>query len=345
MDDYERLYASLIVNVGEKKDVPAGRVLDLYKLVYREDLPEEVRVRIRALTGEFLRERKRALLEEIVIRDEELTLIDRGLPFETAEGDEKIATTTQTLVLVQIPIVPHLGETRSEGQNLDLSALASKFSQKVTADATSQKVVSTRINQNLCESGGDQQAGTIILGGSGRKIVTRPIQVLPHDSSNLIEEHEAKLMLYAHFNDNERVGSLLPLPRRDGNGMVVRESVQQVIEIFQKYSSVDFHVINARLGLEGYANLVDILSCYRGEEIRDLVRIVNPYLRLRKLHYIILNSSQIEDVLPRLKEIKSSLGEGHISYNEVSKVLQRYRMPFDHELFDPVIETVFTMID
>jgi len=67
MDDYEKLYADLIIHVGEKKDVSTGRVLELYRLVYREDLPDEVRVRIRALTREFLRERKRALLEEIFV--------------------------------------------------------------------------------------------------------------------------------------------------------------------------------------------------------------------------------------------------------------------------------------
>jgi len=142
-------------------------------------------VKIRAITREFLRERKKALLEEIMIRDEELALIERGLPLEGTAEEEEAVLTEQIASLIQKP--NGLGVTENERQPLDLSGLVTKYSQTVTAVNSGGSIVKPLQQRRLKD---EEDIITVpqtreILNKKGITIVDKLIPIVVNDTNKL----------------------------------------------------------------------------------------------------------------------------------------------------------------
>lgn len=313
MDDYERLYAELIINVGEKKDVSAKRTLELYLLVYKNDLPEEVRVRIRTLTSDLLRERKKALLEEILIRDDELMLIERGLPFET---EEKETIVTQRSIPLQ--------ETDTTSQPSKRYASAEQIQGLI----------------RVMRDGEHRLSINPILPG----VAAEPPRVPRSDFC--LSRDEAHARIEKGGIRDPLAKRILAIIRTDASGYFSESCVDLTLSVLKEYEFVNMRILKERFGVDIWEKDVpDFLSCARHLGIQNLPNITNPYHRLSKI-YVIKRGTVLRDILPDLNHIVTSLSDGNCSYYSVSEFLfKNRRLPTHHELFDPVIETVFNTTD
>jgi len=268
-------------------------------------------VKIRAITREFLRERKKALLEEIMIRDEELALIERGLPLEGTAEEEEAVLTEQIASLIQKP--NGLGVTENERQPLDLSGLVTKYSQTVTA---------------------------VNSGGS----IVKPLQQRRlKDEEDIITVPQTREIL--NKKGITIVDKLIPIARINREGDISKRLIYSIVSFLEDNHLLDVKVVKERIGSElSQDGAINILSCTRHLGIRDLVPLVNPYYRLHHVFYIIGNDVSLDNILPQLICIRDSLGEGNYSYYRISEFLiNNRRMPANHELFDPVIDTAFVI--
>ena len=278
MDDRQKdkvlaLYTSLL-----SSGISAQKIVELYKTVSSAPgLSQSDLVMLRSRRNEFLRDRRKTILEQIIDLDDELTIAER-----------------------------YLGEPPIPPQNLD-------------ALRTNGRFLLTGI-----------QEGALLVKG-----------VDAHEQiENFIVDEEARMLMSEKGITPWTAKKSLEIVRRS-KGRLLKRSLDEILELFKSFSTFKPQDIGQYLGIGDSHEILKILSCYNGKEIIDAVLLVNPTLRGARSFYLLSNCTRLQEVLPRLGSIYDSLKEGNISYFDASRFLMNRHLPTYHELFDPIIETVF----
>ena len=278
MDDRQKdkvlaLYTSLL-----SSGISAQKIVELYKVVSgAPGLSQSDLVMLRSRRNEFLRDRRKTILEQIIDLDDELTIAER-----------------------------YLGEPPIPPQNLD-------------ALRTNGRFLLTGIQE-------------------GALLVER---VDAHEQiENFIVDEEAQRLMSEKGITPWTAKKSLEIVRRS-KGRLLKRSLDEILELFKSFSTFKPQDIGQYLGIGDSHEILKILSCYNGKEIIDAVLLVNPTLRGARSFYLLSNCTRLQEVLPRLGSIYDSLKEGNISYFDASRFLMNRHLPTYHELFDPIIETVF----
>lgn len=112
---------------------------------------------------------------------------------------------------------------------------------------------------------------------------------------------------------------------------------------FQGYVLLNLLRAGADLGVKKQEEVLKIVSCYQGREIRDAVKEIRPEKRYDASLYLQQENISLEMLMEPLRRIQTSLQEGNISYMQVVFLLDRKMIPGDAPFFNSLIESQLDM--
>ena len=329
-------YASALVKSGGDPNIPAYPIIELTKILFTLNAVDKEQAKKIRATTEGAVKRRRGLIAT------ELRTIDDFLDGSYEQPEEpKTANIAEAILApreeqanemhtaVEPAIIPK--DYTTPGNPATLGRLASVNGHLVPEDIkpTPEQVTHLEDLKNSSE----KTIKHVFNGG-----------VTLIDSYPYILKEAAMLGLNSATRDHhfvKEVLSFLRAAKHNDSQMVLKDHFDRVMEMVKTYSSLKIEKVLEMLGFEDISYTLNVLSSYPNPDIKDLVRVINPYFRYSKTFYVIKDNFPLNGLSEPLESISNSLKEGDFSYRGISQALQERRMPANNPHFDQVVELMF----
>ena len=123
--------------------------------------------------------------------------------------------------------------------------------------------------------------------------------------------------------------------------MVEKRGLERFIGETRGYEPIDVNQISKILSISPPDDVIPIVGCFPGGEIKEIVRRVNPYLRYQQQIYVIKEGADLTGVISKLEIIAKSLRQGNLSMHAVEQILRERKLHADASYFDIARDSLF----
>jgi len=153
-----------------------------------------------------------------------------------------------------------------------------------------------------------------------------------------LDPKEAKRRLFSFFQDILMSNVMYGVLKRDG---IPFSLIERFTALTSGYAFIDINLISQELNVYNPKDVLRILSSFPGDEIKEIVKELNPQERYNKQIYIMQKNAPFPDVLTRLKRIRDSLNQPHFAYADLLEILKGKELHPNSSYFDIVVRTLF----
>jgi len=122
--------------------------------------------------------------------------------------------------------------------------------------------------------------------------------------------------------------------------VVSEEAIERFISLTEGYTPFNLNAVENELHVSAQEAL-RITSSYPGEEIREIIRRVNPNMRHQKQIFLIKKGISVVNIAESLKRIYAAMGQGHYAQLDTDSVLLEKKLHPGANYFDLARESIF----
>ena len=330
-------YASALVKSGGDPNIPAYPIIELTNIIFTLNaVDKEQAEKIRATTEEAVKRRRGLIATELRTIDDFLD----GSHEQPEEPKKEIITEAKTI------LEPEEEQANEMHPAVEPAIMPKDTLPLVIPPLDKLVTFNGHLASEEIKPAPEQVTHLEDLRNSSEKTIKHVFNggVTLIDSYPYILKEAAMLGLNSATRDHhfvKEVLSFLRAAKHNDSQMVLKDHFDRVMQITKTYSSLKIEKVLEMLGFESIPYTLNVLSSYPNPDIKDLVRVINPYFRYSKTFYVIKDNFPLNGLSEHLESISNSLKEGDFSYRGISQVIQERRMPANNPHFDQVVELMF----